>query len=446
MALLAFALTTPSFAAGFDCRIAHVGVEKMICEDAALSKLDDDLSSAYAHAMAQTEDERGQSGLKLSQRRWLTGRNGCADKACVQNAYSVRINQLRFDHPDFNCGKPSSDFVKLACATTDDASLRATFDTKMEEWTPVANARPYMPHDLTQAQDRLTAERDMLYGNFTKKCATFSCRQAEVARALQLNAFPSEAFHALFDYAERKGNQTPLLTSSAWRLPAAEVEPQMIVNDGRIYWVGDKPAWLSAGKPPFLPRGLEEWEKRALGNLLTDGDFTDLSNPVRTSVGFEDGGSAKCSRNPLQSSIIVSNGFPQTVTNGDFKSYKLIRVLPIAETFQKPTCAFGDAYPEGFFSTTRDDYRSNVEIDGLVHQPSSSGIFVRADGTFWLHLSDDNWYRFRRDMTSDAPEIGTKYHILPEEIFIKILNEAKTLPNLESALRKELPANSAGKP
>jgi hypothetical protein len=30
-----------------------------------------------------------------------------------------------------------------------------------------------------------------------------------------------------------------------------------------------------------------------------------------------------------------------------FKSYKLIRILPIAEAFQKPTCAFGDAYPEG---------------------------------------------------------------------------------------------------
>jgi hypothetical protein len=134
-----------------------------------------------------------------------------------------------------------------------------------------------------------------------------------------LNAFPSEAIHALFDYAERKGSQTPLLTSSAWRLPAAEVEPQILVNDGRIYWLGDKPNWLLAGKPPFLPRGLEEWERRALGRLLTDGDFADLSNPVRTSVGFLDGGSATCSRNPLSSSIIVSNAFPQTVTNGDFQ-------------------------------------------------------------------------------------------------------------------------------
>ena len=89
------------------------------------------------------------------------------------------------------------------------------------------------------------------------------------------------------------------------------VEPQIVVNDGRIYWLGDKPNWLLAGKPPFLPRGLEEWERRELGRLLTDGDFADLSNPARTGVGFLDGGSAKCSRNPLSSSIIVSNAFPQ---------------------------------------------------------------------------------------------------------------------------------------
>jgi hypothetical protein len=250
-------------------------------------------------------------GLKLSQRQWFNGRNGCASKACVENAYVVRINQLRFDHPDFDCGKPSSEFAKLACAATDDASLHTAFDAKMEEWTPVANLRSYMPHDLRQAQECLAAERDMLYGNLTKKCATFACRQAEVARALQLNAFPSEAFHAHFDYAVRKGSQIPLLTSSAWRLPAAEVEPQIVVNDGRIYWLGDKPNWLLAGKPPFLPRGLEEWERRELGRLLTDGDFADLSNPARTGVGFLDGGSAKCSRNPLSSSIIVSNAFPQ---------------------------------------------------------------------------------------------------------------------------------------
>jgi uncharacterized protein len=442
--LLTLALTTPSLAAGFDCRLAQVGVEKMICADAALSKLDDDVSSAYANALMQANSERGQIGIRMSQRQWLSGRDRCASRACIENAYSTRINQLRFDYPDFDCGKPYSEFVKLACAATDDASLRVAFDAKMQEWTPVANLRSYMPHDLSQAQQGLAAERDMLYGNFTKKCATFACRQAETARALQLNAFPSEAFHALLDYAQRKGSQTALLTSNAWRLPAAEVEPQLVVNDGRIEWLGDQPSWLSAGKPPFLPRGLEEWERHALGRLLTDGDLVDLSHPVRASVGFSDGGSAKCSRNPFSSSIDVSNAFPQAVNDGDFKSYKLVRLLPIAETFQRPSCE--DNQPDGFFSTTRGDYRSNVEIDGLDNQPSSSGIFVRPDGTFWLHLSDDNWYRFRRDMTSDAPEIGTKYHVMPESAFDKLLSQAKTLSDLENALRKTLPANSAGKP
>jgi hypothetical protein len=98
--------------------------------------------------MTQTNDERGQIGLKMAQRQWLNGRNGCVSKACVENAYVVRINQLRFDHLDFDCGKPSSEFVKLACAATDDAGLHTAFDAKMEEWTPVANLPSSMPHDL----------------------------------------------------------------------------------------------------------------------------------------------------------------------------------------------------------------------------------------------------------------------------------------------------------
>jgi uncharacterized protein len=48
--------------------------------------------------MTQTNDERGQIGLKMAQRQWLNGRNGCVSKACVENAYVVRINQVRCDH------------------------------------------------------------------------------------------------------------------------------------------------------------------------------------------------------------------------------------------------------------------------------------------------------------------------------------------------------------
>jgi len=78
-------------AASFDCDKAGTKVEKMICADAKLSKLDEDLSAAYSKGLKENSDS---SALRQQQREWIKERNGCADAQCVKHAYDQRLSSL----------------------------------------------------------------------------------------------------------------------------------------------------------------------------------------------------------------------------------------------------------------------------------------------------------------------------------------------------------------
>ncbi len=78
-------------AASFDCGKASTNVEKLICNDEKLSKLDDELFSAYR---AERQVDKKGNALKNSQIIWLKDRNKCIDSACINKSYSTRIEQL----------------------------------------------------------------------------------------------------------------------------------------------------------------------------------------------------------------------------------------------------------------------------------------------------------------------------------------------------------------
>ena len=77
--------------ASFNCARASTAVEKMICADPSLSRLDERLAAQYAAAM-----EHADSGLLRSgQRAWLREtRPACDDAACLRLAYRQRIEEL----------------------------------------------------------------------------------------------------------------------------------------------------------------------------------------------------------------------------------------------------------------------------------------------------------------------------------------------------------------
>lgn len=91
-----FALTAASSvanAASFDCKKAATYVEKEICSDALLGKLDDALSENY-NAMLATDLGDGGKELKKTQRAWLVGRNKCTTNKCLIEAYRSRVDEV----------------------------------------------------------------------------------------------------------------------------------------------------------------------------------------------------------------------------------------------------------------------------------------------------------------------------------------------------------------
>jgi len=80
-----------SCAASYDCEKASTKVEKMICTDSELSKLDEELGKTYSAALKKTPDLLA---LKQQQRDWLKERNGCADSGCLKAHYQQRNGEL----------------------------------------------------------------------------------------------------------------------------------------------------------------------------------------------------------------------------------------------------------------------------------------------------------------------------------------------------------------
>lgn len=89
--LLPLCLSGFANGASFDCGKAGTGVEKMICADAELSELDEDMAAVYRTAL-QNEEEA--DSIRNEQKQWLKKRNGCTDAACVKQAYESRIDAL----------------------------------------------------------------------------------------------------------------------------------------------------------------------------------------------------------------------------------------------------------------------------------------------------------------------------------------------------------------
>ena len=81
-------------AASFDCNRAETQIEKMICAEAELSKLDEDLAGAYAIALENRSQSDTKEALKNDQKTWLKERNTCGDTSCVKSSYVNRLAAL----------------------------------------------------------------------------------------------------------------------------------------------------------------------------------------------------------------------------------------------------------------------------------------------------------------------------------------------------------------
>lgn len=85
---------TPSF----DCAKAKGAAEPLICKDASLAALDNELAALYPKAIAAFSPEQ-QKTERAIQRGWLKGRNDCWKagdlRQCVEDSYQLRITELQ---------------------------------------------------------------------------------------------------------------------------------------------------------------------------------------------------------------------------------------------------------------------------------------------------------------------------------------------------------------
>jgi len=86
------------FAASFDCTKAKTDVERTICDDAQLSKLDDEMAKVYRLARKRASDKQS---FHMSQLTWLQKRDSCSGSgmdACLIDSYERRLAVLRGPH------------------------------------------------------------------------------------------------------------------------------------------------------------------------------------------------------------------------------------------------------------------------------------------------------------------------------------------------------------
>jgi len=91
LGLAALVLSGTVQAASFDCAKAQSKVEKMICADAELSKLDEEMARAYATSL---QDKSRANAARQTQRQWVKERNKCADAICVRESYQAQLQAL----------------------------------------------------------------------------------------------------------------------------------------------------------------------------------------------------------------------------------------------------------------------------------------------------------------------------------------------------------------
>src|SRR4051794_36733553 len=85
-------------AASFDCRKTQTKIEKLICDSAQVSALDEELDKIYKTAR-QIADPAERPQLISEQKLWLIeSRNKCGDEQCLLQAYSSRIEIIKAFH------------------------------------------------------------------------------------------------------------------------------------------------------------------------------------------------------------------------------------------------------------------------------------------------------------------------------------------------------------
>lgn len=122
--LSASLLATSLYSASFDCKKASTFIEKTICNDTELSKLDEELASAYKKVFNSLSDK---TELKKDQLDWLkNSRDKCTSLEALKTTYTNRVLYLT------NYDNRNSQTNTVAISSNDVAGLYKKDSTSSE--------------------------------------------------------------------------------------------------------------------------------------------------------------------------------------------------------------------------------------------------------------------------------------------------------------------------
>lgn len=92
IALSLLTISTTALSASYPCAKTTTAIEKQICADSLLNKLDEALSINYK-GMQDSNFGGSHKALKAEQNRWIASRNQCKTKQCLVSMYRKRIDE-----------------------------------------------------------------------------------------------------------------------------------------------------------------------------------------------------------------------------------------------------------------------------------------------------------------------------------------------------------------
>lgn len=419
-------------ASSFDCQNVPTAKKRAVCTSPTLSRLNEQVTASYQRALLQSPNQDERNAIISEQKKWLTSLKNCRrdDVDCLEHRYRRRVLELSID-----CTVPSDQEQNAICGAEDLQALYDIVGNMWAEWRPYISQLQKMERNDDRAYRLFYVEIDRWHRDSMMPCLSWQCRRSMTKSLIEHQRFPVEAYTRLRNWVTSEGMNSSLLNSEKWKLTDEQAVPAWNIVDSNIYILGELPKWFTRNVfenhafdiAPFMDRPFTDNELWHLAKLVKrlyptwlypdmKVDFLGITPAALRSVIFLDGGGAKCSPHPFNSSVMIDKvalegGVIQTKSHVR-DSFKIIEIRDQAGEQPTPTCTSDD--PRWKVPKT---YKSRIFINEI------QSVFVRADGTFWLKFSDGEWYRFRADMTSDALEIGTKFHVISETDFNQVRDD-----------------------
>lgn len=223
--LLAAIATSASHAASFDCKRASTAVEKLICNDPDLSRLDTELDARYRERRSA-----GTDGLVEEQRSWLAKRNACNNTACIKIHYLNRLSEVK------ERGKSLADIaarLELPKYEKDRDTCPRLLD-HLKRWQDVAVVAPVVTADSIDAP----ALREKLDSCDPKKLAEHYVIEPRVWQANNLDSVPED---------EHKSYGTGYVMRRGFRLYETKNSNELLLYGGSVRQIGGDPQDASSG-------------------------------------------------------------------------------------------------------------------------------------------------------------------------------------------------------